>query len=452
MKKSYHLDMTQGNLLKNIFLFSVPLMLMNCLQMIFNAADTIVVGKYSGETALAAVGATSSVIFLLLSLFNGLAVGTNIVVSKYIGAQDDKNTSMATHTSICISIIVGIVLMIIGVLLAKPLLILMDTPDNLLYFSCLYMRIYFGGIIFTLVYDFATAILRSAGDTKRPLYYLAIAGALNVVLNLLFVIVFHMGVAGVALATVISQAISAGLTLYTLVHEDNATRLYFKQIKMDKEISLEILKIGVPASVQSLVFSFSNVVIQSSLNSFQDSYLIAGNSAALNLENFVYIGIDSFNKATATFTAANVGSNNIKQIKKILWMTMLLDVFSGLLISGIIYLNGHFFLSMYTNSSDVISLGMYRLTFVTLLLPIQGIGDSFIASSRGMGYSTVPTLVMLIGICGVRLIWLWTIFASIHSLQTLYLCFPISWLTTGIVEGLIWIKCYKQFMETHQPA
>ncbi len=452
MKKSYHLDMTQGNLLKNIFLFSVPLMLMNCLQMIFNAADTIVVGKYSGETALAAVGATSSVIFLLLSLFNGLAVGTNIVVSKYIGAQDDKNTSMATHTSICISIIVGIVLMIIGVLLAKPLLILMDTPDNLLYFSCLYMRIYFGGIIFTLVYDFATAILRSAGDTKRPLYYLAIAGALNVVLNLLFVIVFHMGVAGVALATVISQAISAGLTLYTLVHEDNATRLYFKQIRMDKEISLEILKIGVPASVQSLVFSFSNVVIQSSLNSFQDSYLIAGNSAALNLENFVYIGIDSFNKATATFTAANVGSNNIKQIKKILWMTMLLDVFSGLLISGIIYLNGHFFLSMYTNSSDVISLGMYRLTFVTLLLPIQGIGDSFIASSRGMGYSTVPTLVMLIGICGVRLIWLWTIFASIHSLQTLYLCFPISWLTTGIVEGLIWIRCYKQFMETHQPA
>lgn len=446
MKKSYHLDMTQGNLLKNIFLFSVPLMLMNCLQMVFNAADTIVVGKYSGETALAAVGATSSVIFLLISLFNGLSVGTNVVVSKYIGARDDANTSKATHTSICISIVFGIVLMLIGILFSTPLLEMMDTPDNLLYFSSLYMKIYFSGIIFTLVYDFATAILRSAGDTKRPLYYLAIAGALNVILNLVFVIVFHMGVAGVALATVISQGVSAVLTLYTLIHEDNAIRLIFKDIRINKEIAIEIMKIGIPAGIQSLVFSFSNVVVQSSLNSFNDSYLIAGNSASVNLENFVYIGMDSFNKATATFTAANVGSSNYKQIKKILGMTMLLDVCSGFLISFIIYLNGHYFLGFYTNSNEVISLGMYRLAFVTLLLPIQGIGDSFIASSRGMGYSTVPTLAMLIGVCGIRLVWLWTVFVAVRSLQTLYLCFPISWSVTGIIEGMIWLKCYKEFM------
>ncbi len=447
MRRQYHLDMTQGNLWKNIFLFSIPLMLTNCLQMIFNAADTIVVGKFSGEIALAAVGATSSVIFLLISLFNGLAVGTNIVVSKYIGARNNQKTSLSVHTSIFLSISFGLLLTMIGIAFAKPLLIFMNTPENLLYFSIQYMRIYFGGILFTIVYDFATAILRSAGDTKRPLYYLAIAGALNVILNLLFVIVFHMGVSGVAIATVISQGVSAFLTIYTLMHENDAIQLRIKEIKLDVDIAEEILKIGVPAGVQGLVFSFSNVVVQSSLNSFHDSNLIAGNSAALNLENFVYIGIDSFNKATSTFTAANVGSSNVKQIKKILWTTMLLDVCSGFLISFILYFNGNLFLSMYTNSNEVIFDGMYRLSFVTLLLPIQGIGDSFIASSRGMGYSSIPTFVMLAGICGVRLIWLFTVFTSIHSLTSLYLCFPISWTITGILEGVIWYQCYKDFKQ-----
>ncbi len=447
MRRQYHLDMTQGNLWKNIFLFSIPLMLTNCLQMIFNAADTIVVGKFSGEIALAAVGATSSVIFLLISLFNGLAVGTNIVVSKYIGARNNQKTSLSVHTSIFLSISFGLLLTMVGIVFAKPLLIFMNTPENLLYFSIQYMRIYFGGILFTIVYDFATAILRSAGDTKRPLYYLAIAGALNVILNLLFVIVFHMGVSGVAIATVISQGVSAFLTIYTLMHENDAIQLRIKEIKLDVDIAEEILKIGVPAGVQGLVFSFSNVVVQSSLNSFHDSNLIAGNSAALNLENFVYIGIDSFNKATSTFTAANVGSSNVKQIKKILWTTMLLDVCSGFLISFILYFNGNLFLSMYTNSNEVIFDGMYRLSFVTLLLPIQGIGDSFIASSRGMGYSSIPTFVMLAGICGVRLIWLFTVFTSIHSLTSLYLCFPISWTITGILEGVIWYQCYKDFKQ-----
>lgn len=447
MRRQYHLDMTQGNLWKNIFLFSIPLMLTNCLQMIFNAADTIVVGKFSGEIALAAVGATSSVIFLLISLFNGLAVGTNIVVSKYIGARNNQKTSLSVHTSIFLSISFGLLLTMVGIVFAKPLLIFMNTPENLLYFSIQYMRIYFGGILFTIVYDFATAILRSAGDTKRPLYYLAIAGALNVILNLLFVIVFHMGVSGVAIATVISQGVSAFLTIYTLMHENDAIQLRIKEIKLDVDIAEEILKIGVPAGVQGLVFSFSNVVVQSSLNSFHDSNLIAGNSAALNLENFVYIGIDSFNKATSTFTAANVGSSNVKQIKKILWTTMLLDVCSGFFISFILYFNGNLFLSMYTNSNEVIFDGMYRLSFVTLLLPIQGIGDSFIASSRGMGYSSIPTFVMLAGICGVRLIWLFTVFTSIHSLTSLYLCFPISWTITGILEGVIWYQCYKDFKQ-----
>ena len=446
-EKNYHIDMTSGSLIRNVFLFSIPLMLTTCLQMIFNAADTIVVGKFSGEKALAAVGATSSVIFLLISLFNGLSVGTNVVVSKYIGAKDNEKTSLATHTSIWISFVAGIVLTAIGIVLSRPLLKLMSTPDKLLDESTLYMSIYFSGIIFTLIYDFGTAILRSSGDTKRPLYFLALAGALNVVLNLLFVIVFHMSVAGVALATVISQGVSAVLTILTLRNETNATRFTFSAMKPDKSSLIEIMKIGIPAGIQGLVFSFSNVVVKSSINSFNDSNLIAGNSAALNLENFVYIGMDSFNKATATFTAANVGSSNLKQIKKILWLTMILNVGSGLLISILIFLNGSTFLSFYTNSDAVSYYGMFRLSYVTLLLPIQGIADTFIASSRGMGYSSIPTILMLVGICGIRLVWLWTVFALSRNLSTLYMCFPISWAVTGIIEGITWKICHARFLQ-----
>ena len=446
-EKNYHIDMTSGNLLKNVFLFSVPLMLTTCLQMVFNAADTIVVGKFSGEVALASVGATSSVIFLLISVFNGLSVGTNVVVSKYIGAHDDKKTSLATHTSIWISVVAGVLLTAIGIAFSKPLLRIMSTPEKLLPLSSLYMKIYFSGIIFTLIYDFGTAILRSSGDTKRPLYFLAIAGGLNVILNLLFVIVFRMSVAGVALATVISQGVSAVLTLITLKNETNATKLLFSRLELNVSVAKEIMSIGIPAGIQGLVFSFSNVVVQSGINSFNEANIIAGNSAALNLENFVYIGMDSFNKATATFTAANVGSKNYRQIKHILWLTMLLNVGSGLLISSVIYFNGSTFLGFYTNAAEVVRYGMYRLAFVTLFLPVQGIADSFIASSRGMGYSNVPTIVMLAGICGVRLIWLWSVFAMSHTLSMLYVCFPISWAVTGVAEGIIWVISYRKFMK-----
>lgn len=449
-KDTYHIDLTQGNLIKNLFAFSVPLMLTNCLQMVFNAADTIVVGKFSGSTALAAVGATGSVIFLLISLFNGITIGTNIVVSKYIGAKDDEKTRIASHTSIWLAIAVGIFLTCVGLFFSRPLLKLMSTPEDLIEYSTMYMKIYFTGIIFMLLYNFATAILRSSGDTKRPLYFLMIAGVLNVVLNLLFVIVFHLGVVGVALATVISQAVSAILVMITLMNETNATKFNWRYCKLDFPIAKEILSIGIPAGIQGLVFSFSNVVIQSSINSFNSSNLIAGNSAAVNLENFVYIGMDAFDKATATFTAANVGSSNYKQFKKILLITMILTVASGLLISGIIYLNSNLFLRLYTNSSDVVHYGMYRLAFVTLLLPIQGIADTFIGSSRGMGYSSVPTLLMLVGICGVRLVWLFTAFSAVRKLEVLYACFPISWVITGIVEGVVWVYSYRRFMKENQ--
>ena len=448
-KDTYHIDLTQGNLIKNLFAFSVPLMLTNCLQMVFNAADTIVVGKFSGSTALAAVGATGSVIFLLISLFNGITIGTNIVVSKYIGAKNDEKIRIASHTSIWLAFAVGIFLTCVGLFFSRPLLKLMSTPEDLLEYSTMYMKIYFTGIIFMLVYNFATAILRSSGDTKRPLYFLMIAGALNVVLNLLFVIVFHLGVVGVALATVISQAVSAILVMITLMNETNATKFNWRYCKLDLPIAKEILSIGIPAGIQGLVFSFSNVVIQSSINSFNSSNLIAGNSAAVNLENFVYIGMSAFMQACISFTSQNVGAKQIGKIKEIMWMTLLLSVGSGFLVAGILFCNGPFFLSFYTNSVDVEKWGMYRLLYVTLLLPIQGVSDVMIGSMRGMGYSILPTVCMLAGICGIRLVWLWFIFPLFPTLSVVYLCFPISWTCTGLLQIVLWIVSYRKFLKNN---
>lgn len=445
-QRNYHIDMSGNNLIQNIFLFSIPLMFTTLLQMLFNAADTIVVGKFSGETALAAVGATGSVTFLMIAFFNGLAVGTNVVVSKYIGAKDDLKTSEAVHTSMWISVVASILMTVIGVSCSKVLLQLMSTPSNIIDLSTLYIRIIFSGSAFTLIYDFGTAILRSSGDTKRPMYYLAVSGVINVILNLFFVIVCNMSVAGVALATIISQAIAAILTVITLMHETNATKLYISKLKYNASFAKEIMLIGIPAGINGIVFSFSNVVIQSSINSFNSNSIIAGNAAALNLENFVYIGMDSFNKATATFTAANVGAKNYQQIKKVLWLTMILTLVSGFLVSLIIYFNGNTFLGFYTNESDVIYYGMYRLAFVTAWLPIQGISDTFIGSLRGMGFSTLPTIMMLVGICGVRLVWLFTIFPMFHTLEILYLCFSISWIVTDIIQGVLWIKSYRKFI------
>lgn len=444
-KKNYHIDMSGNNLLKNIFLFAIPLMFTTLLQMLFNAADTVVVGKFSGETALAAVGATGSVSFLMIAFFNGLSVGTNVVVSKYIGAKDDIKTSEAVHTSMWMSILASILMTIFGVTLSKPLLRIMSTPESILDLSSLYMRILFLGSGFQLVYDFGAAILRSSGDTKRPMYYLALSGVINVILNLFFVVVLDMSVAGVAIATVISQGIATVLTVITLLNETNATKVYLNKIKYNAEITKEILIIGVPAGINGIVFSLSNVVVQSSINSFDNNSIIAANAAAVNLENFVYIGMDAFCKATATFTAANVGAKNYQQIKKVLWFTMFLTLLSGFLVSLLIYFNGNTFLGLYTNEPEVIYYGMYRLAIVTALLPIQGISDAFIGSLRGMGYSTLPTIMMLIGICGVRLVWLFTIFPLFRSIEILYACFPISWTLTGIIQGVLWAIVYRKY-------
>ena len=438
--------MVNGPLVKNMFLFAVPLMCTLFLQMLFNAADIIVVGKFSGETALAAVGATSSVVFFITSLFNGVSVGANVVISRWIGAENREKTQDSVHTAMWMSIAGGILLTVFGCLVSRPFLLLLATPESLLNLSDTYMKIYFGGALFLVIYDFGTAVLRSKGDTTRPLLYLSISGVLNVLLNLLFVIAFHMGVAGVALATVISQAIAAVCVWVTLLHEEDATRMQIRELKWHREMGMEMLRIGIPAGLQSIIFSLSNMVVQSSINSFNNTSIIAGNSAAINLENFVYIGMSAFMQASISFTSQNVGARKYAAIKKIMGLSLILCVASGFLVGGILYCNGHFFLGFYTNSTEVENWGMYRLLYVTLLLPIQGISDVLIGSLRGMGYSVLPTLCMLCGICGIRLLWLWTVFPLFHTLEMVYLCFPISWSFTGLLLLIVWIVLYRKFL------
>lgn len=442
------IDMVNGPLLKNIFIFAVPLMFTNFLQILFNAADTIVVGKFSGQNALAAVGATGSIVFLLTALFNGLGMGSNVVIANLLGSKDDEKINKAVHTSICIAILGGVVLGLLGIFLARPLLELMSTPSDIIKLSTLYMRIYFVGIIFTLVYNFGAAILRSKGDTKRPLYFLMISGVLNFCLNLFFVVVLKMSVAGVALATIISQGVSCVLVCWTLTHETDATRLEISKLKLDGRIAKEIMRIGIPAGIQGMVFSISNVVIQSSINSFNSSIIVAGNSAGGNIEGFVYIGMMAFTQATVTFTSQNVGAKNYKGINKILWLTFVLTTVSGFLVAFVVWLFGSTFLSFYTNEQAVVDVGMIRLTYVALWLWINGVLDVFVASMRGMGYSTLPTIFTLFGICGFRLLWIWTVFPTHPTLEVIYLSFPLSWIITSVVQAMLWFVLHRRKLKT----
>lgn len=451
-KKKQSIDMIHGPLLKNIWIYSVPLMATNFLQMLFNAADTVVVGRFAGEQALAAVGATGSLCFLLISLFNGLSMGSNVLIARYIGANDHDKIEKAVHTSITLAAISGILLTGIGYFLSRPLLEMMSTPSDIIDLSELYMRIYFVGTFFGLIYNFGASILRAKGDTKRPLYFLCISGITNVVLNLIFVVVFHLSVAGVAFATVISQAVSTVLVCRTLMEEKDATQLDFKKLGIDLSMVWNIVKIGVPAGIQGMVFSLSNVVVQSSINSFDSSTIVAGNSAGANVENFVYIGMMAFTQACITFTSQNVGAKNYGRVKEIFKTTMILDMIAAFSMGFIVWYFGDFFLGFYTSEPAVIEAGMSRLFWVALFLILNGILDVFVCSMRGMGYSTLPTAVMIVGICGVRLTWLWTVFPMHRTLDVIYMCFPISWTITSIIQGFFWVYCHNKLLKNAELA
>ena len=442
--KENTLDIANGPLLKNIFTFAVPLIFTELLQIFFNSADTIIVGKFAGDSALAAVGATGSIVFLLTSIFYGLSTGANVLIARYIGGGDQKKIQNAVHSSIVIALSGGILLTFIGIFLAKPLLQMMGTPSDIIDLSTLYMRIYFAGVIFLLLYNFGSAVLRSKGDTKRPLFFLILSGIVNVLLNLLTTVVFKWSVAGVATATVVSEAISAILVIYVLINENDSTRLNILHLYADKESVIEIMRIGIPAGLSGAVFALSNVVVQSSINSFNSTAIVAGNSAGANIENYVYIGYTAFNQATITFTSHCIGAGRTDRIKEILIKTGALVAVAAIVMSNVIYFSGPTFLKLYTDEQAVIDVGMIRTSLVARFLVLNGLLDTFVNSLRGMGYSTLPTVLMIAGICGIRIGWIYTVFPAARTLESIYMCFPVSWACTLIIEAVLWFIAYRK--------
>lgn len=441
----YEMDMTNGPLLKQIIRFSIPLMLTGILQLLFNAADIVVVGQFSGSVALAAVSSTSALINLIINVFIGLSVGAGVVVAQEYGANSYKDVQDTIHTSVAIGLIGGTVLGIFGVVMAKPLLELMGTPEDVLDLAALYMRIYFVGMPATLLYNFCSAIFRAVGDTKRPLYYLSIAGILNVILNLFFVVVCGMSVEGVAIATVVSQCVSLVLTLLCMMRSDGFLRLRWKEVRIDWSKLGKIVKVGLPAGLQGSLFSISNVMIQASVNSF-GSLVMAGNGAAANIEGFVYNSMNAVYQAAITFTGQNMGARRYERINKILGACLLVVTTIGLIMGVGGYLLGDVLLRVYTQEPDVIAMGKIRLGLVCLPYFLCGIMDVLVGSMRGMGRSVVPMLVSILGVCGVRILWIQTVFAWDHNLQVLYWSYPLSWAATALVHFICFLFIHKKIM------
>lgn len=436
-KRSYEVDMCRGPLLGKILIFAFPLMLSGILQLLFNAADIVVVGRFAGSQALAAVGSTGALINLIINVFIGLSVGANVLVARYYGAGEKEQVSQAVHTSVLLSLLCGVVLIAVGVLLAQPLLELMGTPDDVIDMSATYMRIYFCGMPVIMLYNFGAAILRSVGDTKRPLYFLIVAGLINVVLNLFFVIVCGMDVDGVALATVISQVVSAGLILLCLIRMEGPCHLDLHKLHIYKDKMWQIVRVGLPAGLQGCIFSISNVLIQSSVNSF-GSVAMAGNTAAGNIEGFVYTGMNAIYQTALSFTSQNYGARQYHRISRVmrLCLALVTAVGLGLGLTAVLFHNQ--LLGIYSSDPQVIAYGTMRMRFVATLYFLCGIMDVMAGVMRGMGYSILPMIVSLTGACGLRILWIFTLFAANRTLSMLYVSYPVSWFITALAH----LGCY----------
>ncbi len=441
--KKYEIDMCHGPLLGKILVFYIPLMLSGILQLLFNAADIIVVGQFAGNESLAAVGSTGALINLIINLFIGLSVGANVLVARYYGANQQTELKEMVQTAIATSVISGILLVFVGFFVAKPALTLMGTPDDVVGQSVLYMRIYFAGMPFMMAYNFGAAVLRAVGDTKRPLYYLLIAGIVNVILNLIFVIYFSMHVAGVATATVISQAISAVLVIRCLLKTDSVYKLELKGIKISMDKLGKMFKIGLPAGVQGALFSISNVLIQSSVNSF-GSVAMAGNTAGSNIEGFVYTSMNAFYQSAISFCGQNYGAKEYKRVGKALFICEVLVILVGLLLGNGAYLAGGTLLKLYSSDPEVISYGVLRMRYISVIYFLCGMMDVMVGGLRGIGYSIMPMLVSLTGACLFRIVWIYTIFQEVRTLPCLYISYPISWILTFSVHLICFLIVYKK--------
>lgn len=439
------INMTEGGIFIKLLQFSIPLIFSSVLQLLFNAADVIVVGRFAGDNSLAAVGSTGSLINLLVNLFTGLATGTNVVAANYFGAGKFEKLEKTVHTSIVISIISGLVLTGSGVFGSKIILHLMQTPPAVLNLANTYLKIYFSGITATMIYNFGSAILRAKGDTKRPLYILLLAGIVNLILNVFFVVNLKMDVAGVGLATVISQFLSAVLVIVILLTEKDEFHLNIKKLSLDPAILRNIVKIGLPAGFQGIVFSFSNVIIQSSINTF-GPIMIAGNAAAINLEGFIYTSMNGFSQGSLTFCSQNYGAKKFDRIKKVVVISQISIIVIGGILSFLFLLFGKQLLGLYTTSDEVIQAGMVRCWIIFTTYFLCGMMDGMANSIRGIGHSLMPVISSLTGACLFRIIWLFTVFLipQFHQPVTIFISYPISWILTFVANLIFYRKYIKQ--------
>ena len=437
------LDMTQGPVFSQIIFFALPIMLSSILQLLFNAADTIVVGRFAGSEALAAVGSVGSLNNLIISLFIGLSVGANVLVARFTGSRESKNVSETVHTAVLLSLVGGAILTVVGFVLARPLLHMMGSPDDVIGLAVLYVRILFLGMPVQMLYNFCAAVLRAVGDTKRPLYFLTVAGVINVILNLIFVIVFHMSVAGVALATIISQVVSALLVTHSLMLMDGPTRLNLRRLHFNPRMLREIIRIGLPAGIQSSVFSLSNVVIQSSVNSF-GSVVIAGNAASANIGSFIYQAMNTFQQAITCFAGQNIGARKPRRILTSMRASMIWAIIFGVVLGSLSCVFGEALLGLYSSDPAVIAAGMERQIIVCAPYFLCGMMDVMTGVLRGIGYSLLPMIVSILGACAFRILWVVTVFAAMPTLFCLMISYPVSWALTFVVLVIIFHFVWKR--------
>lgn len=445
--KRREVNMLEGPIFHSIILYTFPIILTSVLQLLFNAADLVVVGNYCGSVSVAAVGSTNSITYLIINLFIGLSVGAGVCVAHAIGSRNSEEIHNTVHTAMLTSVIGGVLLTGIGLLISEPLLRMMGTPEQVLPLAALYMEVYFCGMTFTMVYNFCASILRAAGDTQSPLIYLMLSGVMNVVLNLLFVIVFNMNVAGVALATIIAQAISAALCVRKLMHREDACKFQIQRMKIYWPQLGKIIRIGLPAGIQSSLFSISNVTIQSAVNSFGDVF-VAGNAAAASIEGFMYVTLNSFHQTAVNFVGQNYGAKQYDRTKMITWSCFGCVIVTGITVSWTVLAMCRPLLALYIDdSAQAIAYGMIRFAICNPIYFAVGLQDVFTGVLRGYGHSLMPMIISILGICGIRVGWVYTIFQipRFHTPECLYLSYPISWVVTFMIQLIFYIVMMKRF-------
>ena len=431
-KSGQTMDMLSGSLFDKLLLFAIPLALSSILQQLFNSVDVAVVGHFAADPAVAtaAVGSNGPIINLIINLFVGVSVGANVIISNYIGEGNKGKIESAVHTSMAVAILSGFIVLAIGLAISGPVLRAMNTPESVLPYAEEYLRIYFLGMPFVMIYNFGSSVLRSIGDTKRPLICLCVSGVLNALLNMFLVIVFHLDVAGVAIATVLSNGVSAVLVILFLVKEKNEIHLDLRRLRIAKPDLVRMLKIGVPAGLQSMVFSLSNVIIQSVLNGFGTS-AVAGSAVALNYENFSYFIIAAFNQTAVTFTSQNYGARNYERCKRVFRFCMLTSIVLTGMMSWTFILGRHFFISIFTSDAEVDRYAAIRMVMILSLNILSNTYEIGGAALRGIGYSMTPAILTVFGTCVFRLFWAYTICRIYHTFEVLLIVYPISWIITG---------------------